>query len=72
MPAQTFNPNKLEAIRIERGLSRFEVAIQLSNAGHPITDATIRRWEIGESAPGADDLAHLATLYRVPIERFYE
>lgn len=71
MKPQTFNPAKLENLRVKQGWSRFDVVIRLIDQGLRITDDTLGRWERGENAPGADDLAVLAKFYSVKVEDFY-
>ena len=71
MKSQTFNPSKLENLRVKQDWSRFYVVVQLMQHGLTITDDTLGRWERGENAPGADDLAKLAKFYGVKVEDFY-
>ena len=61
-----FSPQRLRAIRDDRGYSRRHLA---DNCG--LSAAAIKDYEIGRRTPGADALGRLAAELGVSVDDFY-
>jgi DNA-binding XRE family transcriptional regulator len=58
-------PNRLRELRDERGLSRFALALKLDP---PVTERTILRWEVRETAIPDERKVELADVLGTTVE----
>ncbi len=66
-----FDPKKLIAVREEKGLSIADFMFELDKFGLRISMPTLYRWENGGAVPDANEVATLATFFKVPIGYFF-
>lgn len=67
-----FQPQRLEALRRERDLSRSQLHAELVLLGLRPCRAMVDRWEGGVVEPRASDLEGLARALRARIDDFFE
>jgi len=67
-----FQSDKLKEIREKSNISETDLMFELYKMGLKISRQTILNWECGATAPGADDLAIIATFFKKPIQYFFE
>lgn len=68
----TFSPTALRSLREAAGLSRASLYRHLVRAGTEGCRDLVHHWEDGRVEPRARDLYALATVFAVPMERFFE
>lgn len=56
-------PKRLTELREKRGLTQAQLAEQMD-----VTRQTVSRWELGETAPGAENLKKLGELYGLSVD----
>jgi len=62
-----FDAKQMRTLRERRKMTVMELAVALSNIGHPRSLPTIRTWEKGKVQPRADDLIALAQVFGVKV-----
>jgi transcriptional regulator with XRE-family HTH domain len=67
-----FSPQRLEALRSERDLTRSQLHAALVLLGRRPCRAMLDRWEAGVVEPRASDLEGLARALQAPIEDFFD
>lgn len=68
---EQFISEKLKQSREDADLSIDSLMIELANMGLTVHTNTLRNWESGNSVPGADDLAVIASFYKKPVKYFF-
>lgn len=67
MGALAFNPNRLKAARIYRGLTITDLAAEID-----VTKQMVSQYENGKSVPGIDTLFKIITVLKFPRDFFYK
>lgn len=67
-----FYNSKIRALRQNRNWSLADIVFELAKLSHRYTRQTILNWETGSTEPKASNVAHLAEVFGVPVQSFFE
>lgn len=67
-----FTGDELKRRRLAAGLSRNDIVAEFIRAGERVSEATLIRWEAGDSQPRAEDLAMVASILGCSLDDLFD